>query len=162
MFPAKTIDTVIQESRKSNCNIKIGSAIFKNKKKLLFKGHNSNLRTKMRHHYECSVHAEMFVLNQLKKKMRKRHEKRRRGICSKYKILVVRINTENGEMQNAMPCLHCCRQLLKTGLHKVFYSNNNQIHSYDLNKTPLNPYLSAVQKKLKEQNWGKKTPPNSS
>ena len=151
MFPAKSIDTVIQESHKSNCNIKVGSAIFKHKKKLLFKGHNSSLRTKISNHYECSIHAEMYVLNQLQKSLRKRKGKRRRGMYAKYKIIVVRINRGNGEMQNAMPCLHCCRRLLKTGIHKVFYSNNNQINSYDLHTTPLNPYLSAVQRKLKER-----------
>ena len=49
------------EAKKSPCNFKLGAVITKGRRKVICRGHNSNMRTKYLDKVSCCQHAEMAV-----------------------------------------------------------------------------------------------------
>ena len=64
--------------------------------------------------YKRTIHAEISAFTNLSKKCLK-------GL----NIIVIRI--KNNRLKNSRPCNHCIDKLIKVGIYKVYYSNENGI-----------------------------------
>ena len=62
-----------------------------------------------------SCHAEMNVIKRFSKSFKSRK-------ISKFEIWVVRCD-RNGDLVNSKPCRHCRNSLLRLGIHKIVYTN---------------------------------------
>lgn len=65
--------------------------------------------------YHLTIHAEINAIYSYYNK------KNVKG----YDIIVIRINKLGTELKNSRPCNHCINKLIKLGISKVYYSNEN-------------------------------------
>ena len=77
-----------------------------------------------RPNYVQSIHAEEDAMNKYIVKQKRKNNKKR----PKIDILVIRI-TNNGNLKNSKPCLHCILKLESfasvVNIKNVYYSNDN-------------------------------------
>ena len=122
------IERCISEARKSNYKFKIGAVIFKGSR-IISSSHNyirscSAIKPQYRKWFN-SLHAEQAaILNS--------------GDWSKLKgcdILVMKISKTEEHISNAMPCEFCMASLIKVGIKRVYYSDDNgNISTIDIRK----------------------------
>jgi len=72
-----------------------------------------------------SLHAEINCVRQLKPKKN----------VKKFRLLVININKENGELKNSIPCLTCKKYLINKGFTHIYCSTKDgSIKKFKLNK----------------------------
>jgi DNA-binding XRE family transcriptional regulator/deoxycytidylate deaminase len=115
------IDKLTQVALKSNMKIKLAAGIFYSKKGFIATGcnttrtysKNSNPTTSI----QPSEHAECAALRELRKFP---------NINTKdLKLFVIRISS-TGELLQSTPCMNCADRILKNGIKKIYYINEEQ------------------------------------
>lgn len=113
------IDKLTQVALKSNMKIKLAAGIFYSKKGFIATGCNTT-RTYSKNSASSihpSEHAECAALRELRKFP---------NINTKdLKLFVIRISS-TGELLQSTPCMNCANSILKNGIKKIYYINEEQ------------------------------------
>jgi hypothetical protein len=91
-------------------------------------------------HAEVNVINNLIINNSLNKKKQKN-----------YNIFVIRLDKQ-GSTGNARPCLNCLELMKKTGIHKIFYSIENDIIISENVKQMVSIHKSSVARTLENIN----------
>ena len=114
MFTHECIQIAKNEASKSDHMYFRHGAVSVYRNKILTKGYNRPLFKDLIY---TSLHAEMSVIQQLKR-MRCSHKKKK-----KIDIFVIRIN-KNEELRLSKPCNQCQNIMKQFGVKRCFYSND--------------------------------------
>lgn len=106
----RLINACIQEALKSDCLYSHGAIAFKGGK-IFSKGHNSTKSGRILKMNVPSIHAECACMRGLRST---------KGM----KILVLRVG-RGGELRLSKPCSLCRDVMMKSGIHKVYYSDED-------------------------------------
>lgn len=128
----KYLDLLKDKAKRSVVQYKLAACIIKNNKII------GKPRTNALHHAEVNVINDIKINNLLNKKQKN------------YDILVIRLD-KHGSTGNARPCLNCLELMKKIGIHKIYYSiENDKIISENVKKM-VSIHKSSVARTLDKQ-----------
>lgn len=122
------------KARKSVVQYKMAACIIKNNKII------GKPRTNSLNHAEVNVINNLIINNSLNNKKQKN-----------YSILVIRLD-KHGSTGNARPCLNCLELMKKTGIHKIYYSIENDIIISENVKDMVSIHKSSVTRTIENIN----------
>lgn len=106
-------DYLIKIAEKSCVNQKHSAAIIKNGEVINI-GYNKYCSSFAK---KSTIHAEMDVLMNLKKKYKKH-------LLTNIDIVIIRISSKGSILKNSRPCNQCLNILKKFNIRRVYYSND--------------------------------------
>lgn len=137
------IDDLKQLAMKSDVSNKHSAALIKNNTILKY-AFNKFVKKEVINDsiYHLTIHAEINAIYSYYNK------KNVKG----FDIIVIRINKFGTELKNSRPCNHCIKKLIKLGISKVYYSNENGDVVYEyLDDMKLLHTCSAINNRYKIQ-----------